>query len=242
MTADARLQFYNPIPRFGEHFSRQVPDMRDNSNSLSTLVRAAFADTDGDTNSQDLNLSGWALGEKGFRNKFRHFYDKAADEYKLQFNTGTESSPVWTTCVRIREDDCRFIIQGTGGLELHGGFYGGSNLNTTINVSDTLDDDARNTASLIFNSSDGFYTSGGDSGETIVNLEASGGIAASQFFSSAEEWTFTHNLGVNKVLWNTYTSKFDAMFPSRAYFNDPNVANFYFSEANEGWAVLRTAN
>jgi len=459
MAADALLQFYHPIPRFGEKFANQVPDMRDNSNSLATLVRAAFADTDGGTNSQDINLSGWALGEKGFRNKVRTFYDKAADEFKIQFNTGTQSAPVWNTCVRIREDDCRFIVVGKGGLQLDGGFYGGSNLNTGIDVRDSNDPaaGARNTTSLVFNSN-AFYTSGtSTSAQTMVNLinaiarksdippgfygvivqesdgsntqepddtiqfavadfvvsdnagkplvtlesdvartseigpgfygitvaetdgdpvftslervdfntddfyvtqntrtdraivnfrgsvtdhgaltglgdddhlqyfltdgtKAMGGalnagafrvvnigapvfdadavrlqdlagagpgfygilikesisggyekktdeltfdtdsgfyitsagngkplvslldkFSATQHFASAAEWTFTHNLGSNFVTWGVYTDDFDAMFPSRAAFNDKNVASFYFSEANAGFAVVRQA-
>lgn len=399
MAVDATLQFYNPIPRFGQKFALQLGDMRDNSNSLSTLVRAAFADTDGGTNSQNLNLSGWALGEKNFRNRFRIFYDKAADEFKMQFNTGTQSVPIWTTCVRIRQDDCRFIVVGEGGLQLDGGFYGGSNLNTGIDVRDSDDPaaGARNTTALVFNSL-GFYTSGtSTSGETMVNLRPSenapgfyglivqesdgsntqdpgdvlqfavadfivsdnsgkplvtletidhgalGGLAdddhtqyartdgtrditghqrfddtinvenvvtaegfysphfgevaykddigpgfygllvkesqsggyekktdelifdsgvgfylssagngkpivsfadafsASQFFTSASEWTFTHNLGATFITWGVYDGNFEAMFPSRAVFNDKNVASFYFAEANEGHAVVRKA-
>jgi hypothetical protein len=202
MTVDALLQFYNPIPRYGEHFADQVPDMRDNSNSLSTLVRAAFADTDSPARSGGLNLSGLALGEQGFRNRFRTFYDKAADEYKMQFNSGTEGVPVWTTCVRIRQDDCRFIIQGTGGLELHGGFYGGSNLNTTINVRDSEDPvlGARSTASLVFNSTDGFYTSGtSNAAETMVNFEAaaSSGEANTASNNAGDEGIFFQKVGVD---------------------------------------------
>jgi hypothetical protein len=349
MASQALLQFYNPIPRYGQKFASQVPDMRDNSNSLSTLVRAAYADTDGDTSSEKLNLSGWALGEKGFRNKFREIWDKDATEYKMQFNKGTEGSPNWVTCVRIRIDDCRFIIQGTGGLELHGGFYGGSNLNTTINVRDSEDPSTRNTATLIFNSN-AFYTSGsGMSGETLVDLrtenisgvdhgsltglgdddhlqyfltdgtkamggdlnagafrmvnvgapvfdndaarlaevkaagpgfygivvkESDGGFVVKtdeivldtssgfyvtsagngkplvslsdkfssyRHFASAAEWQMSHNLGTNFVTWNVYTDNFDAMFPSRAHFNDKNMAFFYFHENNAGWAVVRQA-
>ena len=165
------LTFYHPIPRIGEKFFRQLGDMRENSNSLGTIVRAALADTDSPSTPENHSLSGLAFGEKGFHNKFRQIYDKTVDEYKLQFNSGTQAVPVWTTCVRIREEDCRFIIQGTGGLELHGGFYPDS-LISAINVRDSDDSvaGARKTINLTFNS-DGFYTSGTSrDAETMVNL------------------------------------------------------------------------
>jgi hypothetical protein len=100
--------------------SRQWIKFRENFDSLTPLVHAATADL-GTTHPED-DLAGWAIGESGFRNRFRTFYDKVNNEFKIQVNRGTESVAIWEDCLRVRESDC--MITATNGFAAEGGFYG----------------------------------------------------------------------------------------------------------------------
>lgn len=130
MAEQSRLTFYAPWPVFGKKFNKQLIAVRENFQSLSPLVRAATVDEE--TERVDDDLAGWALGEAGFRNKFRTYYDKTNNEFKIQKNIGTEAIPIWHDCLRIRESDC--MITATNGLTAEGGFY---NLQLPMNLTRT---------------------------------------------------------------------------------------------------------
>jgi hypothetical protein len=101
------LDFYAPWPNFGKKLSGQWDALRADTRALAPLVRASQVDLDeSNLPSSELasNLSAWALGELGFRNRFRLFYD-------------------WLDCLRIRQSDHRVIAAGAGGFESINGFY-----------------------------------------------------------------------------------------------------------------------
>lgn len=120
MAENDKLVFYAPWPVFGKQFNKQLVPVRENFQSLSPLVRAATVDQE--SSRVDDDLAGWSLGEAGFRNRFRTYYDKTNNEFKVQVNRGTESVPIWDDCLRIRESDC--MVTATNGLAATGGFYG----------------------------------------------------------------------------------------------------------------------
>jgi len=115
------LTFYHPLPVFGVALSRQWDEFRHDFRQLSTLVRAAYADISNTPGDHD--LSGWALGELDFHNRFRTFYDKVNRQFKIQINTGTVAVPIWTDALQIRRSDGRVIAAGTGGFQSLQGFY-----------------------------------------------------------------------------------------------------------------------
>jgi hypothetical protein len=70
------------------------------------------------------DLSGWAIGERDFRNKFRIYYDKNYDRFSIQYNSGTEPVEIWNDYLSVRDVDGRVTVHGYGGLDATaGGFY-----------------------------------------------------------------------------------------------------------------------
>src|SRR3972149_4919522 len=116
------LTFYSPLPVFGVALSRQWDDFRHDFRQLSTLIRAAYADIS--TTPGDHDLSGWALGELDFHNRFRIFYDKVNRQFKIQVNTGILSigpaaghsilwgsiQKIWTCWAYVQERYNRILI------------------------------------------------------------------------------------------------------------------------------------
>jgi hypothetical protein len=170
------LTFYSPLPLFGVPLSRQWDNFRHDFRQLSTLIRAAYADIS--TTPGDHDLAGWAIGELDFRNRFRIFYAKDLNEFKIQINTGTESVEVWTDALRIRQSDGRVIAAGTGGFQSIGGFYQlvipqsqtfyGMRFEETLPGGGTV---YRNASTLKFDSNNFYLSSAGD-GAPIVSLLA----------------------------------------------------------------------
>lgn len=124
--ANATLRFYYPWPAYGIKMSRQWPNVRENFDNLAPLVRAAYVDLQPASahNPGENDLAGWAIGERDFRNKFRIFYSKTEDMFKIQYNNGTEDTPAWNDAIQIRESDLRVTVTGSGGIAAPtGGFY-----------------------------------------------------------------------------------------------------------------------
>lgn len=123
---NATLRFYYPLPAYGVKMARQWPMFREDFQALAPLVRAAYVDLQPASahDPGENDLSGWAIGERDFRNKFRIWYSKTEDMFKIQYNNGTEATPAWNDAIQIRESDLRVIITGSGGLSSPtGGFY-----------------------------------------------------------------------------------------------------------------------
>ena len=126
MAGNDTLRFYYPWPAYGVKMSRQWPNVRENFQALAPLVRAAYVDLQPASahDAGENDLSGWAIGERDFRNKFRIWYDKTDDTFKIQYNNGTEAVPAWNDAIQIRESDLRVTVTGAGGVAAPtGGFY-----------------------------------------------------------------------------------------------------------------------
>src|SRR3990172_11045384 len=89
--------FYFPWPNLGVKLSRQWDKLRDNTEKEAPLIRAAYVDAQPVSANApgEHDLSGWAIGERDFRNKFRIWYDKGNDRFSIQYNSGTEDVEVW---------------------------------------------------------------------------------------------------------------------------------------------------
>lgn len=164
------LDFYNPLPIFGVPLSRQWEKFRTNSDATAPIVRGAYVD-ENVNNRTEHDLTGLAFGELDFRNRYRIFYDKSANEFLVQYNTGTEAIPVWTTRATFRDTDGRLTINAPGGLLSVGGFYnlGGLDVAETGGVGA---DAFTNVGTLLFSDQSGFYLTKDSSGRPIVNIDA----------------------------------------------------------------------
>jgi hypothetical protein len=227
-------EFYHPLPQFGVFLSDQWNEFRTDFDALAPIVRAAFVDIAAQSGSHD--LAGLAMGELDFRNRYRVFYDKAAEEWKIQYNSGTEATPVWIDYVRIRNVDGRFIVEAPGGLESANGFY-----NTDFLTVDTHPEGGfrkSNVDTLKVNSLDGFYWSVDSLSNPILNLTQQFGVSKSEDFESSAEWTFTHNIGQTPLMSQTFDTNGCTITPNRTCVNDPNVASFYFTPDKAGTALV----
>ena len=125
--SDTKLTgFYHPWPNLGVKLSRQWEKLRDNTEKEAPLIRAAYVDAQPSSANDPGNhdLSGWAIGERDFRNRFRIWYDKTNDRFSIQYNSGTEAVEVWDDYLSIRQVDGRVTVHGYGGLDTTvGGFY-----------------------------------------------------------------------------------------------------------------------
>ena len=125
--SDTKLYpFYYPWPNLGVKLSRQWDKLRDNTEKEAPLIRAAYVDAQPSSANEpgEHDLSGWAIGERDFRNKFRIYYDKSADRFSIQYNSGTEDVEIWNDYLSIRQVDGRVTVHGYGGLDTTvGGFY-----------------------------------------------------------------------------------------------------------------------
>ncbi len=190
------LTFYTGLPRFGEFMDEQWGMFRTDFDTLGPLARAAYADLNSDSGEHD--LAGLAIGELDFRNRYRVFYDKVELEYRIQFNKGTEDAPNWDTYVKIRDEDGRFIVSSTGGLESSAGFYNFDYLQvTTHGIDGGYSKNMVNRFAL--NALDGFYWSNDSTGGPVVNLEpvAGSGEANTASNLAGDEGLFTVKAGVD---------------------------------------------
>jgi len=125
--------FYTPWPLFGRRFSSQLDESRHNSEALHPLVRAAGLDGLSSP-LKDHAVQSWEVGEDGFHNKYRLFWDKDNDTFRIQENIGTTDVPSW---------DDRLTIGSSG--ELVGNFYvdatGGSGVSDHGALTGLSDDD-----------------------------------------------------------------------------------------------------
>ena len=161
--------FYTPLPRFGVRLDRQWNLFREDFDHIAPLVRAAYADINSSNDSEN-DLAGLAVGELDFRNRYRIFYDKDSNAFLLQFNTGTEDTPIWTTRYTVRDSDGRLIVNSPGGLQSVSGFYnlGGIDLFVTQSGGFSFED-----AGVIgFDSGSGFYFTLDSSGRPVLSLVA----------------------------------------------------------------------
>lgn len=163
------FDFYTGLPVTGVPFGRQWPKFREDFNALGPIVRGAYID-ENINNESEHDLSGLAIGELDFRNRYRTFYDKSSNEFIIQYNTGTEAVPVWTTRLTIRDTDGRVTVNSPGGFTSVGGFYNLGGLDVDVTVAGGAS--FSNVGTLRFSSQSGFYLTPDSTGRPIVNIDA----------------------------------------------------------------------
>lgn len=166
--------FYHPLPVFGVKLSNQWQQFRADFDALAPLVRAAYVEIAATTGSHD--LAGFAHGELDFRNRWRTFYDKTANKFIIQHNTGTEKTPVWADAIDFADGTALGTLGtlvATQKIE-SAGFYitGGGEVASLANpkVNDMLIFDGSDYREMRFNP-DQFYTGTGGDGKLILSLK-----------------------------------------------------------------------
>ncbi len=169
MSIEIQSNFYKTWPSFGVNLNSQWEDIRNNFASISTLIRSSYADLHPSDRTKN-DLSHTVYGELAASKRFRVGYDKDTDFFVIQFNTGTQSIPVWVDYFRIRQSDGQVQAVGTGGFLSTNGFY---NLNISgLEVKETLSGNKifDSVSGITFNSSSGFYLTSDTDGNPIVNF------------------------------------------------------------------------
>jgi len=105
-----KQEFYAPLPDFGRPLNQQWGEVRHDLSVLAPLVRNAGYDSSGDFTTLDdkekASLQAWELGEDGFHNKIRHYWNKDLDRVEIQSNVppGTSEVPNWYTVWAVDDD------------------------------------------------------------------------------------------------------------------------------------------
>ena len=89
----AQPSFYAPWPKFGKAVNKQWTELRQNHESLYALIKAAGVDLDA-TDFVDNALQSWEVGQSGFHNKYRLFWDTTDTSFKIQRNSGTGAGTI----------------------------------------------------------------------------------------------------------------------------------------------------
>ena len=227
------LTFYHPLPVFGVALSHQWDDFRHDFRQLSTLIRAAYADIS--TTPGDHDLSGWALVELDFHNRFRIFYDKVNRQFKVQVNTGTVAIPIWTDALQIRRSDGRVIAAGTGGFQSLQGFYQLDPPSVTFKRSGPSGPSFP-TRDLIEFLAPEFYLSGtslGDPQLALTNPKQKQIV----HFQDAVEFNVSHSFPDENFTYAVYDNDKKSITPN-AVFAYRTGADFYLPRVASGKAIL----
>ncbi len=118
--ADSPVEFYAAWPKLNtKPINKQWEEIRQDTSTMNVLARAMGVDLDlAGVRKNDI-LARLMQGEQGFFNRFSIYFDPADGSWKLQKNTGTQATPVWTTVLEATED-C--IIKDSNGNLIS--FYG----------------------------------------------------------------------------------------------------------------------
>lgn len=128
-------EFYSPWPLLGKRLNFQWGNLRQDTAVSKAIIRAQVQDveTGDDFINADRILSGLEFGElttntTSFKNRFRLFYDKVLDQFCIQYNNNTESSPNWIDYLCIDQNTGVVTVTGLDvgelGIDVSGGFYG----------------------------------------------------------------------------------------------------------------------
>ena len=82
-----------------------------------------------------------------------------------------------------------------------------------------------------------FYLTSDNSGKPFVSLVHENRTVTGRFTSQGE-WQVAHAFNTVPILWDTFDSKGEAVFPHKVDVSDPNTAYFYFSSAQTGTAIV----
>ena len=195
-------QFYAPWMKLGnKKVQHQLQEIRVDTVNLLPIVRATAFDDSALNWALDHAVQAWEIGEKGFKNKFRVYWDKSATRYKIQRNAGTEGSPTWVDALSI---DSSGVIRDQNGVTI-----GGSGSGSTVTFTDGANIIVSNELNV---NSTQFYFSKDLSGNPVLN-----------FFGSSGGASFTDKVGIgtgeinlsagvapaNLVQWSGQTKHFN---------------------------------
>ncbi len=118
INSNALIHTFYIWPEMGKNLSEQWTDVQENFMNLHPIAKAMQLALDAAENHETKNndLSGLAIGERNFRNRWRTWYDPDNDRWALQFNHGTEPAPLWDDFLTVRDSDGRVTVHGIGGL------------------------------------------------------------------------------------------------------------------------------
>jgi hypothetical protein len=239
-------QFYRIWPRFGKQINFQWGEIRQDTRELHPL--AINEQIDITDNNQLPALAGMAYGEQSFRNRFRHVYDEVNDNFLLQVNRGTVTSPSWFTYITVDESTGKITV--VDGFEANT-FYNIRHPQELERVAEAGAGEGttfRNISKLFFNVETGFYVtpikSGTHKGSPVVNFAHPFG--RSRVFtqgSPVSEWSFQHNFNFKPVMTQVYDDldvAIEESFINKIDVSDPNIAYFYFTTPQNGSAIIST--
>ncbi len=113
------LEFYAPWPNFGKALNQQWGEIRTDIAHLAPLVRGIGLDASGDFSTLDskesLAMQAFELGEDGWHNKIRHYWNKTKARVEIQSNIppGTTDVPNWYTVWAVDDDGAVTAITST---------------------------------------------------------------------------------------------------------------------------------
>ena len=96
MSTTRNARFYSTWPVLGKRLNWQWGNIRQDTSEAKAVVRSSVLDVQDARHILNARKSvqGRELGELDFQRKWRTFYDKTEDKWKLQRNTGTQDTPV----------------------------------------------------------------------------------------------------------------------------------------------------
>jgi hypothetical protein len=256
MSSTRNATFYSIWPVLGRRLNFQWGYIRQNTAENKAGVRATVLDVeDGeDILNAEKAVQGREIGELDFQRRWRTFYDKDDDQWKLQRNTGTQAFPVWEDVLLFNDSDAQgyhegpaFTFSGTvfadGGFSTDGGFYG---INHPQELERVLEWPSRGTevetvTALLLNDEHFYITPAVGSeyaGQPVVNLLNKDFGRAKVFAGSGVEWQINHNFNYNPVMATVYDQGDRIVIPEVADVSDVNTAYFYFSEAFSGRVLI----
>ena len=178
--------FYSIWPVLGKRMNFQWGNVRQNTSEDKAVVRSTVLDVeDGeDILNARKDVAGRELGEADFQRRWRTFYDKDEDRWKLQRNSGTQAVPVWEDVLEFDDADGSGDHTG-GGFTFSGtvfadgfssdSFYGITHPEILYRVAEYPTPggtEALHVQNLLFNDRHFYITYGGGAleGEPLINL------------------------------------------------------------------------
>ncbi|GAG90061.1 unnamed protein product, partial [marine sediment metagenome] len=261
MSSIRNALFYPVWPVLGKRMNFQWGNERQNTAESKATVRATVLDVEDDEDILNArkDVAGREIGEADFQRKWRTFYDKDEDRWKLQRNTGTQITPVWVDVLEFDDADGsgdhtgpEFTFSGTvnaGGFSSDS-FYGITHPEKLYRVAEYPapggGTETYHVKHLLFNDRH-FYLSQAKSGssyegEPLVNLLNKDFGKAQVYGGTGVEWVITHNFNYKPVMATVYDEGDRIVLPDVADVSDVDVAYFYFSEAFTGSVLIASVS
>jgi hypothetical protein len=248
--------FYEVWPVLGKQINFQWGNVRQNTSEDKATVRASVLEVQ--DNRDILNarkaVSGREIGELDFQKRWRTFYDKDEDRWKLQRNSGTQAAPTWVDVLEFVDDTgvgyhtgSSFHFSGTvfaeDGFSSAGGFYGITHPQELQEVNEFpgKGSPVNDVTHLYFNDEHFYVTTvdgSAQEGQPIVNLLNKDFGRAKEFAGTGVEWAIAHNFNTGPVMATVYDENYRIVTPDVADVSDDNTAYFYFTESFTGSVLI----